>query len=372
MTHSISDFRFLISDFRFRISKGLGLEFRIPKSAFENPRGVALIMVLWVIVILSVIALEFSFAMRTEINITQHYKGEVQLYAYAEGGVQRAIAELVYKHDPKIQQMRQARKTEEVPQDKKEWITDGRAYLLPYDQGTCEVRVVGETGKVNINVISEASLRKIIGQMGLEGEGRDVVVDSILDWRDPDDLYHVNGAENDYYQSLKEPYNCKNGNLDSIEELLLIRGVTPDLFYGKKESKKEGAGEAETGGQIGLRDLFSIYSSGEQVDINSAAIPVLKAVLGLPTEVARSIVTGREEKGFLNQQDLVLRVPELAPFIAEAGKLIVYQSATPYYTIESRGKGKEGGSVQGIKAVVKIDPSEKNGYKIVQWVDRLL
>jgi len=109
-----------------------------------------------------------------------------------------------------------------------------------------------------------------------------------------------------------------------------------------------------------------------QVDINSAAIPVLKAVLGLPTEVARSIVTGREEKGFLNQQDLVLRVPELAPFIAEAGKLIVYQSATPYYTIESKGKGKEGGSVQGIKVVVKIDPSDKNGYKIVQWVDRLL
>ena len=329
-------------------------------------------MVLWVITILSVIALEFSFAMRTEINITQHYKSEAQLYAYAEGGIQRAIAELVYKHDPKIQQMRQARKTEEVPQDKKEWITDGRVYPLPYDQGTCEIRVVGETGKININAISEASLRKMIGQLGLEGEGRDVVVDSILDWRDPDDLIHLNGAENDYYQSLKEPYNCKNGNLDSIEELLLVRGVTPDLFYGKKETKKEGAGEAETGGQIGLRDLFSIYSSGEQVDINSAAVPVLKAVLGLPTEAAQSIVRAREEKPFLNQQDLVLRVPELAPFIGQSGQLIAYQSQTPYYTIESKGKSKEGDSVQGIKVVVKIDPKEKDGYKIVQWVDRLL
>jgi hypothetical protein len=83
-------------------------------------------------------------------------------------------------------------------------------------------------------------------------------------------------------------------------------------------------------------------------------------------------VTGREEKGFLNQQDLVLRVPELAPLIAEAGTLIAYQSATSYYTIESKGKSKEGGAVQGIKVIVKIDPAEKNGYKIVQWVDRLL
>ena len=47
---------------------------------------------------------------------------------------------------------------------------------------------MGEAGKVNINTVSEATLRKIIGQMGLEGEARDVVVDSILDWRDPDDF----------------------------------------------------------------------------------------------------------------------------------------------------------------------------------------
>ena len=101
---------------------------------------------------------------------------------------------------------------------------------------------MSEAGKVNINLVSESTLRKIIGQLGLEGEARDIVVDSILDWRDPDDFSRLNGAENDYYQSLKEPYYCKNGNLDSIEELLLVRGVTPDLFYGRKGIKKEEEG----------------------------------------------------------------------------------------------------------------------------------
>jgi general secretion pathway protein K len=215
-----------------------------------------------------------------------------------------------------------------------------------------------EAGKVNISRLGQPFESHC---MGLEGEARDVVTDSILDWRDADDLYRINGAENDYYQSLKEPYNCKNVNLDAIEELLLIRGVTQDLFYGKKETKKAEGGEAEKEGRIGLRDIFSIYSFGEQVDINSAAIHVLRVVLGFPADVARQIVKAREEKGFLNQQDLLQRVAEVTPFIGEAGKLIVYQSATPYYTIES--KKRQRGSVQGIKVVVKIDSRDEPDIK---------
>jgi len=333
-----------------------------------------LIMVLWVVAILSVIVLEFSFAMRTEVNIAKNFKEETQLGAMAEGGVQRAIAELIYKHDTRIQQMRKNFIIEEIPPEKKEWVADGRPYLLPFDQGNCEVRVMSEAGKININTVSDATLRKIMGQFGLEGEAKDVVVDSIQDWRDPDDLHRLNGAENDYYRSLKEPYDCKNGNLDSIEELLLIKGVTPALFYGMKEPKKEEGGES--GGakadQVALRDIFSIYSSGEQVDINSAASPVLRIVLGLPKEVAQSILKAREEKAFQNQQDLLQRVPELTPFIGGLGNLLLYQSPLPFYTVESRGKNKEGRSVRGLKVIVKVDRAEKNGYKIIQWVDRLI
>ncbi len=336
-------------------------------------------MVLWVVTVLSVIVLEFAFGMRTEVNITQHYREEVELYAYAEGGIQRAIAELIYKNNSQIQQMRRRPTTEEIPPEKKEWTTDGKVYVLPYDRGTCEIRITGEAGKVNINTVTDATLRKIIGQFGLEGEARDVATDSILDWIDPDDFIRINGAENDYYRSLKEPYDCKNAKMDSIEELLLVRGITPDLFYGKKAMKKDEGGEAgsegQTGGvgsegQTGLRDIFSVYSSGEMIDINSASVPVLKTVLGIPTGMARSVAKAREEKPFLNQQDLVLRVPEMASLAGQTP--VTYQSAIPYYTVEARGKGKEGGAAQGIKVIVKIDPAERNGYKIIQRVDRVL
>ncbi len=328
-------------------------------------------MVLWVLVILSVMALEFSYAMRTEVRIAGNFKEETQLYAIAEGGVQRAIAELIYKQDPRVQQKRD-KKIEEIPPEKREWVTDGRAYPVPFDHGKCEVKVTSEAGKVNINSVSEPALRRIVGQLGLEAEARDVVVDSILDWKDPDDLYRINGAENDYYRALKEPYDCKNGNLDSIEELLLVRGVTPALFYGRKETKKGEEGGNTEG--IGLKDIFSIYASGEQVDINSASLPVLRVVLGIPGEAAQSIVKAREEKGFKNPQELLQRVPELSTLMGEIGARITYTSTLmkAYYTIESRGKSKEGKAVRGVRVVVKIDRQEKTGYKVIQWIDALI
>jgi general secretion pathway protein K len=324
-------------------------------------------MVLWVLMILSVVVLEFSYGMRSEVRITRNFQEEIQLYAMAEGGIQRAVVELVYKHDTRVQQKRKALRDEGLLPEQQEWVTDGREYLISYEGGECGIRLTGESGKVNINSVSESLLRKIVGNFGLEGETRDVVTDSILDWRDPDDLYRVNGAENDYYRSLKEPYDCKNANLDAIEELLLVRGVTPDLFYGKRREK---AGEGDLPSEpVGLKGVFSIYAAGEQIDINSAAFPVLKVVLGIPAEVARQILKAREEKIFESQQDLSQRVPEVVPFLGEIARIILYRSTTPYYTVEAKARAKAGSGGRNLQAVVKIDSREKAGYKIVQWVD---
>ena len=210
-------------------------------------------------------------------------------------------------------------------------------------------------------------LRNILANIGIKIEFRDIVADSILDWLDADDLYRANGAENDYYRSLKEPYDCKNGPMDTVEELLLVKGVTPEIFYGKKLAEKaEGGAKVD---QIGLKDVFSIYAPGNNIDINSAPYPVLRGVLGIPEEISQLMVKAREEKGFESQQDLLQRVPEMANFFGDIGRLITYRSQTPYYTIESRAKSKGGGSVRGLKVIVKIDPKEKEGHKIIQWLD---
>ena len=130
-------------------------------------------MVLWVITILTVVAVEFSFGMRTEVNITKNFKDELQLYASAQGGVQQAIAEMIFKNDTRLQQLRKTMKTDEIAPEKKEWVPYGRPYTVHFERGECELRIMSEAGKININTVSEMTLRKIIGNLGLEAEARE-------------------------------------------------------------------------------------------------------------------------------------------------------------------------------------------------------
>jgi hypothetical protein len=151
--------------------------------------------------------------------------------------------------------------------------------------------------------------------------------------------------------------------------------VNQTLFYGGKSEGREG--EEEKRVQAGLKDIFSIYSPGAQIDINSASPVVIRVILGVPEDITQKVVKAREEKTFDHQSDLLQRVPELKSFIegdSQRQSLILYGRAilTSYYSIESRAKFKEGESVRGLKVIVKIDPREKEGYKILQWIDVLL
>lgn len=67
--------------------------------------------------------------------------------------------------------------------------------------------------------------------LALPGMTEDVA-DAILDWLDDDDETRTYGAESDYYATLPTPYSAANGPLQSVEELLLVRGVTPTLLFG--------------------------------------------------------------------------------------------------------------------------------------------
>ena len=332
-----------------------------------NHRGLALILVLWVLALMSVMVLEFCFSMRTEVNITRNFKESGQLYYFAHGGIQRAIAELIYRSDPALHQKRTLPGYEESTEREQEWRIDGRPYPVPFQQGEAEVRVTSESGRINLNNAPDVVLRRVLKYFVEVGEERDVILDSILDWRDTDDLHRLNGAENDYYRSLTEPYDCKNAPFDAVEELLLVRGITPELFYGKKSKDSEEEGIP----RIGLKDVFTVFSTVPQLDINAAPAEVLVVFFGIPGSLAKNVVEVREEKSFANLNELLQRVPEITPFIQEVGPYIVFQSTTPYFSISSVAKMKTGDSRQGVECVVRIDMGEKSGYRMVMWKDVL-
>src|SRR5262249_17334562 len=107
-------------------------------------------------------------------------------------------------------------------------------------------------------------LDKLLSTLGVDKQQRDIITDSVEDWRDANDTHRANGAESDEDLKLPVPYRARNANLQDVTELLPIKGVTPELFYGG-------------GDQPGLVDLVTVRSRGT-VNINTAPKIILQAV----------------------------------------------------------------------------------------------
>src|SRR5262249_25617483 len=128
---------------------------------------------------------------------------------------------------------------------------------------------VDEAGKINVNALLKLDPSGTVAQQILTNLGiPDDVAAAILDWLDPDDTPRQNGAENEYY-SL-QGYSAKNGPLDTLEELLYVRGVTPQLLFGN-DFNRNGVldpAEQQMGSQrdLGWAAYLTVYSRELNVD----------------------------------------------------------------------------------------------------------
>ncbi len=127
------------------------------------------------------------------------------------------------------------------------------------------------------------------GKFAVEGEDEAIaLIDALSDWLDNDDLARDHGAETGYYQSLKNPYICRNGPLRYPEELLLVKGFSRKIVYGDKEHE-------------GIIDYLTIYGQDGKININTALPLILQALApGMNDEMAGQLVEFREEKDNLN------------------------------------------------------------------------
>ena len=203
-----------------------------------------------------------------------------------------------------------------------------------------------EAGKININRVNEASLRCIFTKLGIEEPRRSVLADSILDWRDDDDLHRLNGAEKDYYRSLSPSYPAKNGPFDAVEELLWVRGVTPEIFYG--EEKK-----------AGFKEIFTVDSPIDRVNLRTLSPEVCLAVSGLSLDRCRE---------FKKLSDKTLA--DLLK-LAGGGELCVPMvSVNPsVITVEAKGRPGESASARQVKGVIRLAGGQM-GFELIRWVDR--
>ena len=105
---------------------------------------------------------------------------------------------------------------------------------VPLGRGKVSYRILMKPNALDINELGAGALGRLFEvACGLEeGDERSALVDSILDWIDPDSTQRAYGAEEEFYQALDVPRHCRNGAFETIEELLVVNGMTPELLFG--------------------------------------------------------------------------------------------------------------------------------------------
>lgn len=251
----------------------------------KGEQGAVLLVVLWTLIVLMVMALQLGQSMRIEGMTTDTYQQEAKAYYLAVAGLNRSLYHILMAESQGRTLLSLQSSVEVEPEPADTWIrADGTWYGEEFREGGYRVRVSDEGAKINLNQVDDVALKQVFLNLGMEQKFAEALADAILDWRDPDDLKRLNGAERDYYLSLPTPYPAKDAPFDSVDELLLVRGVTHQLFFGQDG--------------IALREIFTVYGDQQgQINLLTASPMVLQATMGIDSTLAQELVQRRAETG---------------------------------------------------------------------------
>jgi len=337
--------------------------------------GFALILVLWVVVFLTVIAFEFASSMRLESRIARNYLDDTKTYFLARSGFDLAIAEIERRLDY-VKDSANKSLSDQQEENKELWGFDGEENSVKLDEDSITVRIFTEEGKIDLNKSPIALLRRLLESTELEVEDRNEILDSIQDWKDADNLHRMNGAEDDYYESLKPSYKAKNANFDSIEELLLVRGVTESILYARLSSdqNEEDGSEEDEGGEkkprsLRLIDCLTVNNTGGRINLNFAPKEVLRAVPFLGSGLTERIIELRNSRGseFLTQNDY--RVALGDDVYNAVNRYVTFEQEPKTFSLRCRGV-LAGGAASEIQALVQYNAgNRKEPYEVLRWLD---
>ncbi|HEV2056595.1 MAG TPA: hypothetical protein VGV06_15735 [Methylomirabilota bacterium] len=235
----------------------------------KNERGFALLAVMLVMTLLAIVVTELAMSMRLEASMVRSFKDVTLATHLAEAAVQQAMREILgpgtiqgLDEDGTLSFFRIVGTS--VLLVKQSRLPRRRVAL---GAGEFSYRISDEEARLNLNAAPPDRVDRLLTALGLDKQARDIINDSLQDWKDADDLSRINGAESeDFYLKLPVPYRARNGALQDTAELLQIRGITREIYRGEK-------------GHPGLADLVTVVGRNT-VNMNTAPGPVLKA-LGL-------------------------------------------------------------------------------------------
>jgi general secretion pathway protein K len=285
----------------------------------RRQRGVALILVIWVSVLLTVIASSFIVERRTETLIVRNSVSMARAEAAADAGVHRALYEVYRTNNPADA-----------------WKRDGTPYQWNLDEVPVRVEIRDESAKIDLNTASDALLRGLLLSVGLPDDEASRLLDAILDWRDPDSLKRPNGAEEPEYRAAGLTYKPANAPFQTIEEIQLVLGMRPEIYRR-------------------LAPSITVFSRQAGVNPTLASREVLLAIPGVTTESVDQYLAQREAARAAGQPLPVFS--QVATFSA---------GYTMLATIRAEAR-LEDGTVFTREAVALMRPSPRKPVTFVAW-----
>jgi len=243
----------------------------------QAQRGIALVLVLWLTVMLTVIAGSFAYGMRNEALAARNALSWAQARALADGAIHRTAFELLR---PKV--------SPDV------WSPDGSIHVWDDAGARIAVSATDESGKIDLNTAPDALLKGLLMTAGgLDDATAAQFVDVIGDWKDPDDLRRPNGAEAADYKAAGSPYVPANSFFETVPELQRVLGMTPAL-YAK------------------LADNLTVHTRMPGVNPVYASRAALLAVPGATPEVVDTYIAQRRDALAAKTPPPALPLPGLA------------------------------------------------------------
>jgi general secretion pathway protein K len=220
----------------------------------------ALILVLWLTILLTVIASAFAYSMHTETLAARNAVSLAQARSVADGAIMRMAFELM-----------RPRRVNET------WQADGVPHYWSDGDARIAANAIDESGKIDINSASDALLKGLFQTAGgLDPDAVQGVVDKIDDWKDADDLKRPYGAEAPDYKAAGLAYSPANAPFESTAELQRVLGVTPSLY-------------------AAVADHLTVFSKSPGVNPAFAARPVLLALPGATADAVDAYIAQRQD-----------------------------------------------------------------------------
>jgi general secretion pathway protein K len=307
--------------------------------------GSVLLLVILILTLISVLILSWAQEWRTELKLASNFGEAHKCQRLAEAGIYYALGKMMTAQTGDSTGLRTiGPQTQEASGDL--WLGDQRPHGLELPDGRVEVKIADEGGKINLNKAPEGLLHNFFVALGLSEPQVRIMVDSLQDWRSLGSYPRLYGAKSAYYLSLDPPYVAKNGKFETVEELAWVRGFEASPLIPH------------------LSRCLTVQTTEGGINLNTAPLEVLLA-LGFARDAAQNIMAARQASPLQNFQEIAQTGAN--PLLGQDAQISFRSS--PFFTITSTGMVKKNRGRRTIKAIVRLNTTQRVPWKILSWYD---